>query len=184
MEKYVYSIICSWALADVAVTAWLLEADKSADAVEVGWSLIGSSLNVYCLMKQAMAERATRTSCRHNKHQSRPWRWGAKLAFIVLCCQTDQVVVIRKELYFFYLNGNGSRKEKIQKTKVKQNDLNLVIWPVSKTLLKQQYVLSKQTVYLCDCACQSAFLQMLICVQRAEGDEKLTCEEWIQVFFF
>ena len=25
---------------------------------------------------------------------------------------------------------------------------------------------------------------MLIYVQRAEGDEKLTCEEWIQVFFF
>lgn len=77
----------------------------------------------------------------------------------------------------------GAEKEKIQKTKVKQNDLNLVIWPVSKTLLKQQYVLSKQTVYLCDRACQSAFLQMLICVQRAEGDEKLTCEEWIQLFF-
>ena len=39
----------------------------------------------------------------------------------------------------------GAEKEKIKKTKVKQNDLNIVIWPVSRTLLKQQFVLSKQT---------------------------------------
>lgn len=36
MEKYIYSTICSCVLADVAITVWRLEADKSGAAVEVG----------------------------------------------------------------------------------------------------------------------------------------------------
>lgn len=36
MEKYIYTIFCSWILADAAIAVWLLVADKSAIVVEVG----------------------------------------------------------------------------------------------------------------------------------------------------
>lgn len=45
MEKYIYSTICSWVQPDVAITVWLLKADKSAIAEKWNWTLIGPNPN-------------------------------------------------------------------------------------------------------------------------------------------